>query len=54
MRDPRKHVVSIVYLVKDAVGEPFGEDDAMCAKFYPVNEVASLVDKFAFDHYEIF
>ena len=38
-RDPRKHVVSIVYAVKGVEGEPKAGDDAATAKFIPVSEI---------------
>ncbi len=54
-RDPRKHVVSIIYLVtvsEDA--NPIGGDDAKEAKFYNMKEIYDKYEKqLAFDHYEI-
>jgi 8-oxo-dGTP diphosphatase len=54
-RDPRTHIVSIVYLVKvseDAV--PKAGDDAAAAEFYNLEDILELdKEKFAFDHYEI-
>lgn len=53
-RDPRGHTVSIIYQVEvesDVI--PKGEDDAETAKFYPISEMITKKDQFAFDHYEI-
>ena len=54
-RDPRKHVVTIIYIVnvkEDA--EPKGGDDAKEAKFYPLAEILKTQkDKMSFDHYSI-
>lgn len=53
-RDPRKHVVSIIYRVhvpEDA--EPKAGDDAATAKFYNVKEIIGDKTKFAFDHFEV-
>ncbi len=48
-RDPRKHVVSVVYLLKDIIGEPKGGDDAKEAKWWNVDHLPDL----AFDHQTI-
>ena len=48
-RDPRKHVVSIAYLLKDVKGEEKGGDDAREAKWWGINELPKL----AFDHNNI-
>ncbi len=45
-RDPRKHVVSITYLLKDISGTEKGGDDAKEAKWWNINELPEL----AFDH----
>ena len=37
-RDPRKHIVSIVYEVQ-ATGHPVGGDDAQDARFWPISEI---------------
>jgi 8-oxo-dGTP diphosphatase len=53
-RDPRKHIVSIVYLVEvseDAV--PIGGDDAKSAHFYNLKDILEKPDQLAFDHSEI-
>lgn len=53
-RDPRKHIVSIVYIVEvseEAV--PKGGDDASDAVFYDLKEILNSKDKLAFDHHEI-
>ena len=54
-RDPRKHVVSIIYIVEvDKNAEPKGGDDAKDAKFYDLNKIfKEYKDKMAFDHYSI-
>ena len=51
-RDPRKHIVSIVYLV-DAEGEPKGGDDAADARFWPIETVLSGELEIAGDHIKI-
>ena len=48
-RDPRKHVVSITYLLKDISGTANGGDDAKEAKWWDVNGLPEL----AFDHHYI-
>jgi 8-oxo-dGTP diphosphatase len=45
-RDPRKHTVSTVYIVR-AQGEPKGADDAAEAKAFPVD---ALPQELCFDH----
>ena len=45
-RDPRKHVVSITYLLKDISGTEKGGDDAKEAKWWNINKLPEL----AFDH----
>ena len=51
-RDPRKHIVSIVYLI-EAEGEPVGGDDAADAKFWPIDLVLDGELPIAGDHMEI-
>ena len=52
-RDPRKHVVSIVYHVDvDPNDTVQAADDAASAKWYPLDEVLSTFDM-AFDHKQI-
>ena len=51
-RDPRKHIVSIVYLI-EAEGEPEGDDDAADAKFWPIDLVLDGELPIAGDHMEI-
>jgi 8-oxo-dGTP diphosphatase len=48
-RDPRKHVVSVAYLLKDIIGVEKGGDDAKEAKWWNVNKLPEL----AFDHHYI-
>ena len=54
-RDPRKHVVTIVYIVnvsEDA--QPQGGDDAKDAKFYPLKDIIETQKhKMSFDHYSV-
>ena len=53
-RDPRYHVISIVYLVEvDPASVPTAQDDALSAEWYDLGEVLSTPDRFAFDHHEI-
>lgn len=53
-RDPRKHVVTVAYLVKVPEDQvPKGGDDASDAQFYPLKDIVSQKDKIGFDHYEI-
>jgi 8-oxo-dGTP diphosphatase len=53
-RDPRKHVISIVYNVEmeDPTAEAEAGDDAASAKWYDLDEVLASKDM-AFDHKEI-
>ena len=48
-RDPRKHVVSIAYLLKGVEGTENGGDDAKEAKWWYVKDLPNL----AFDHHRI-
>ncbi len=48
-RDPRGHVISIVYLLDYLEGEPRGGDDASEAKWFDLNSLPEL----AFDHERI-
>lgn len=53
-RDPRGHVVSIIYRVtvsEDA--QPVGGDDAAHADFYNVDELLADPARLAFDHHQI-
>ena len=53
-RDPRKHIVSVVYEVQVAEdAKPKAGDDAATAKFYNLLDIIKMKGKFAFDHYEI-
>ena len=52
-RDPRKHIVSIVYEVEVQDGEPQAGDDAADARFWPLEEVISGQVELAGDHLEI-
>jgi len=45
-RDPRGHVVTVVYLLEIEGGEPKGGDDASEAKFFDLENLPKL----AFDH----
>ena len=51
-RDPRKHIVSIVYEI-DAEGEPVGGDDAQDAQFWPIADIMEGRLVLAGDHGEI-
>ena len=51
-RDPRKHIVSIVYEI-DAAGEPQGGDDAQDARFWPISDILEGRLILAGDHGEI-
>ena len=51
-RDPRKHIVSIVYLI-EAEGEPVGGDDAADARFWPLQTVLDGKVPLAGDHMQI-
>ncbi len=48
-RDPRGHVISITYLLKNPIGEPHGSDDAKEARWWDIDSLPSL----AFDHAKI-
>jgi len=53
-RDPRKHIVSIFYVVEvDEDAKENAGDDAASCKFYDINEIRNHKDGFAFDHFEI-
>ena len=54
-RDPRRHVVSIFYLVNvDPDSQPKGADDAKDAKFYDLKDIIeNKKDELAFDHYGV-
>jgi len=52
-RDPRKHVVTVVYLV-DAEDEPDAGDDAAEAAWFDLDECLHLpLEQWAFDHHEV-
>jgi 8-oxo-dGTP diphosphatase len=55
-RDPRKHIISIVYYVKVETSEVKAGDDASHAAWYDLKEVIQNTDgskTLAFDHKEI-
>ena len=54
-RDPRRHVVSIFYLVNvDKDAKPKGSDDAKDAKFYDLKDIIeNKKEELAFDHYGV-
>ena len=53
-RDPRYHMISIVYLVTvDPTVKPEAQDDAASAEWYDLREVMKQPERFAFDHYSI-
>ena len=53
-RDPRYHVISIVYLVEvDPAAVPTAQDDAVSAEWYDFRAVMKEKEKFAFDHHSI-
>jgi len=53
-RDPRRHTVTIAYIVPvEEDAQPIAGDDAATAKFLPISEVIAAKDKLAFDHWEI-
>ena len=54
-RDPRRHVVTIVYTVNvDPDAEPKGYDDAKEAKFYDLEDIIkNYKNNMSFDHYDI-
>ena len=45
-RDPRGHIVSLIYVAKDYTGNLKAGDDAANAKFFPIDNLPPL----AFDH----
>jgi len=54
LRDPRKHVVTIAYLVKVPEDQiPKGGDDAADAKFYPLKDILKQRNNIGFDHIDI-
>lgn len=55
LRDPRKHIISIVYRVDvPETAEVRAGDDAATARFYPLRELLHMPDEaIAFDHKEI-
>jgi len=54
-RDPRRHTVSIFYIVKvDPDAQPRGADDAKDAKFYDLKDIIeNQKERIAFDHYGV-
>lgn len=53
-RDPRKHIVSIVYEVEvDETQQPVAGDDAADARFWPIDVLLSGEVEFAGDHLAI-
>ena len=52
-RDPRKHIVSIVYSVSVAEGEPIAGDDAADARFWPLSAILAGDVPMAGDHLQI-
>ena len=52
-RDPRKHIVSIVYSVIVAEGEPTAGDDAADARFWPLSAILAGDVPMAGDHLQI-
>jgi 8-oxo-dGTP diphosphatase len=48
-RDPRKHVVSIIYTV-EAEGNPVGGDDAADARFWAISDILAGRLEIAADH----
>ena len=52
-RDPRKHIVSIVYSVSVAGGEPAAGDDAADARFWPLSAILAGDVPMAGDHLQI-
>lgn len=54
-RDPRRHTVSIFYIVKvDPNAQPKGADDAKDAKFYDLKDIIeNQKERIAFDHYGV-
>lgn len=53
-RDPRKHMISIVYEVEVPEDAEFvAGDDAVEARFYDLKDLLTDKERFAFDHFEI-
>ena len=53
-RDPRYHMISIVYLVEaDPKAKPVAQDDAASAEWYDLKQVIKTPARFAFDHHSI-
>jgi 8-oxo-dGTP diphosphatase len=53
LRDPRRHVITMAYLVEVPPDcQPKGDDDAEHADFYRLDEILKK-DKIAFDHLDI-
>ena len=54
-RDPRRHTVSIFYIIKvDPDAQPKGADDAKDAKFYDLKDIIeNQKERIAFDHYGV-
>ena len=53
-RDPRYHMISIVYLVEvDAEAVPTAQDDAAAADWFDLESVLATPGEFAFDHHSI-
>ena len=53
-RDPRKHVVSIIYHVDvDEFERPLAGDDAVDAGWFEIGDIINSDEKLAFDHSEI-
>ena len=53
-RDPRKHIVSIVYLVNvDPSAELSAGDDAADAEWFDIDQLLDKPEMVAFDHREI-
>ena len=53
-RDPRYHMISIVYLVTvDPNVQPVAQDDAASAEWYDLRDVMQMPERFAFDHHSI-
>jgi len=52
-RDPRKHIVSIVYAVTVDESEPVAGDDAQDARFWPLQDILDGKVDLAGDHLQI-
>ena len=53
-RDPRKHIVSVVYEIQvDAECQPHAGDDASNARFWPISTILGGSIQLAGDHLEI-